>query len=335
MSHLDEGQLQAFLDDQLSGRDRAAAAEHLMACAACRAIHEELRRSQAVFSSTIPLLDGVEPVAVPRVSRRRAFRLPVAFARAAALVLFLAATAAAAVPGSPVREWVAQMLDREPQSAPRPATEATAAVPDGTASSSPVALEGWVRDLEDRPLAFAQVSVMEDTIMAWTDESGAYRLDGRPAAEWRVQVDHPGHQREERTVRLPEQGAVSVDFSLRPAPGPARDPLADFEPIHVSYTLPALLNVADITAAIERAYPTELIERGAGGEAVLLIWVDERGRVARSIVSVSSGQRELDRIALAVSRQMRFRPARRGEEAVRVIVQIPVIFAPGQATDER
>lgn len=46
----------------------------------------------------------------------------------------------------------------------------------------------------------------------------------------------------------------------------------------------------------------------------------------KSLVSSSSGHAALDSLALAVSDSMRFRPARSGDDSVRVIVRIPVLF---------
>jgi TonB family protein len=326
MNHLDEGQIQAFLDDQLNGRDRASAAAHLMWCGSCRGLHEELRGAQASFSDAIPLLDAAEPrnAALPPGLRRR--RASVGAVRTAAvLVLFSAAAAAAAAPGSPIRDWILSVVDQEAESTLPRIERSTAALP----STEPAAVvTGTVLDAAGEPLAFAQVSLGEGLVATWTDEEGGYRLSGSIPGDWEVQVVHPGYEPVRRHLRVPGEGQVTANFRLRTRPGPTADPLGDFEPFHVSFTLPALLNTDAIMSAIERVYPENLADRGVGGEAVLLIWVDEQGRVARSVVSSSSGQPALDRIALSVSRDMRFRPARSGDVAVRVIVQIPVVFAP-------
>ncbi|NIP78944.1 MAG: hypothetical protein GWM90_06985, partial [Gemmatimonadetes bacterium] len=42
MTHLDEGTLQAFLDDELPSAERAEVAEHLLACETCQKAHEAL-----------------------------------------------------------------------------------------------------------------------------------------------------------------------------------------------------------------------------------------------------------------------------------------------------
>lgn len=324
MTHLDEGAIQAFLDDQLPGPERAGAAAHMAECPACRAVHQELAHARSTFSASIPVLDVASPpttVAVLRAARRSARILTPSLARAAVLVLLLAAAAAAAVPGSPVRQWLVNAPEPEPQAPP--VDEALVVRP---APPAMVGVEGSVRGRDDRPLAFAQVHVVGDTVSGWTDEAGLFRLEGRPGERWHLRVTHPGYRAVDRTVVLPDAGSLDVELHLEARPGPIPDPLLLFEPFQVAYTLPALLNAPEVTAVIQRIYPPDLVDAGVGGEAVLLLWLDEEGRVARSMISVSSGNRELDALALRVSRSMRFRPARSQGEAVRVIVQIPVIF---------
>lgn len=330
MNHLDEGQIQAFLDDEPTGQQRAAMAQHLMVCGTCRSLHDELRRAKGLIATSFQLLDGPAPPAERRsVERpRRTARIHTALIRAAGLVLFLAAAAAAAVPGSPLRAWIVQVADRT-ELTDRAAPEPTpVAIPQRTSEATAAAVAGTVRGSRGQPLAFAQVSVVGDTVSAWTDEAGAYHLEGAARDRLRVRATHPGHEPVERSVRLPASGQVPLDFSLQPRPGPTQDPLADFRPFDIAYTLPTLLNAAEVTAAIEARYPPDLADRLVGGEAVLRLWLDENGRVARSALSRSSGQPRLDAIALTISREMRFRPATSRDEAVRVIVQIPVVFVP-------
>jgi anti-sigma factor RsiW len=145
MNHLEEGTLQAFLDDELKPRQRADVAEHLMGCRECRRVKEELVRARSVFSEAVSLLDVDAPgEAAPRRSLGAGGG---AFVKAAGLTLLLAAAASAAVPGSPVREWLVRTVQPEPaQEAPvleavQPAPEpARASLPAGVSlpASSPV-----------------------------------------------------------------------------------------------------------------------------------------------------------------------------------------------------
>lgn len=329
MTHRDEGDIQAFLDDQLAGKERAAMVEHLLACAECRATHEELRRATDLFSGVIAAVDVDPPhAAMPTHDARRLVRGTGSLAKAAVLVLLMAAAAAAVVPGSPVRDWVGHALAPDPVPAPAveppaPASSPTAEVPGG----SLVAVEGTVRSSAGHVLAFARVEVVADTLSDWSDEDGGYRLEGPGSDRWVLRATHPGYRTLEQSVVLPERGQVIVDLTLDAVPGPRAEPLSDFQPFHVEYTLPALLNRDEVTAAIERNYPVHLEDRRMEGAAVLQLWLDEQGRVARSALSRSSGTGELDRLALSVSRDMRFRPAMNRDEPVRVIVLMPVRFS--------
>lgn len=327
MTHLDKGTIQGFLDDQLTRAERAAAAEHLMVCDDCRAVRDELTHTRTIFSNAMRLLDAA-PALPAAGSPGRATgggALGVSLVRAAGLVLLLAAAASAAVPGSPVREWLfppADIAVEEPAPEPvRPPVEAPVEAP-------VVLVDGVVRARDGAPLPFAQVSAVNGSVSGWTDETGAYRLEGAGGERWRVRATHPGHEAMERSVELPPSGGVSLDFSLAARPGPSPEPLADFEPFHVAYTLPALLNSDEITTKIRRRYSEALTERPRGAEAILMLWLDEEGRVARSALSASSGDARLDSIALGVSRDMRFRPARHHERPLRVIVQIPILLDP-------
>jgi TonB family protein len=197
-----------------------------------------------------------------------------------------------------------------------------------------VGIHGVVRSSDaDRPIVYAHVRVLGDSASDWTDESGDYRLDGLERGRWRIRVAHPGHDSLDFEVFVPGDRGMTLDVTLRARPGPPVDALAEFEPFRVAYTLPALLNQPEVTELIQAQYPPALVDRRIGGEAVLWLWLDERGKVARSVISSSSGQPALDSIALRVSHAMRFRPAKNREDAVRVLVQIPVLFtvpAPAQ-----
>src|SRR5687768_4437285 len=114
MTHLGEGTLQEMLDDELPPGARAQAEAHLASCPACAGELAELRGLTARTSALLGLVEAAPPVlaAQARFARHRRTGGALAEARralprAAVLLLFVAgAAAAAAVPGSPVREWV-------------------------------------------------------------------------------------------------------------------------------------------------------------------------------------------------------------------------------------
>ena len=123
MTHLDEGTLQAFLDDELPVRERAGAAEHLLVCGECRHELDTLRGSNALLADALGELDVPAPAAAPPSGARRRLAFGGrSLVRAGMLVLLVAAAASASVPGSPVREWIVEAVRPAPPpvEAPRP-----------------------------------------------------------------------------------------------------------------------------------------------------------------------------------------------------------------------
>jgi hypothetical protein len=108
MMHPHDGTLQALLDEAVAPGEQEALSRHLRGCAACSRRLEELRWSLARALDLLPVLDRPAPAGAHRAFARRRTRASwgPALGRAAVLLLF-AGTAAAAVPGSPVRDWLA------------------------------------------------------------------------------------------------------------------------------------------------------------------------------------------------------------------------------------
>ncbi|HET6765153.1 MAG TPA: anti-sigma factor [Longimicrobiaceae bacterium] len=115
MSHPGEGTLLALLDGELGEEDRRAAERHLEGCAACAAEFRALGAERSVLGAALQRTDAPPRVAeaLMAVRRRRApARRTVAWAplgKAAVLLLGFAGIASAAVPGSPVRHWLASV----------------------------------------------------------------------------------------------------------------------------------------------------------------------------------------------------------------------------------
>ncbi len=134
--HLGEGTLQALLDGELAPPERTAADQHLGTCPACAAALRELRTVNERAAGLLARADVPAPVAQAQMSLRarrvRASRFTgarQALLRAAVLVLGLAGVAAAAVPGSPVREWIATNVLPHPKPAAAPALHPAAPAP--------------------------------------------------------------------------------------------------------------------------------------------------------------------------------------------------------------
>lgn len=160
MTHLEEGTLQALLDDELPPGDRARADAHLAACSACAGELAELRGLTERTSALLGLVEAAPPVLQAQAAFARHRRTGGALVqarralpRAAVLVLAVAGAAAAAVvPGSPVREWasalaaparVAQEQPALPE--PQPAAPEAAAAETAPKAVSILPSEGRVR----------------------------------------------------------------------------------------------------------------------------------------------------------------------------------------------
>lgn len=74
------------------------------------------------------------------------------------------------------------------------------------------------------------------------------------------------------------------------------------------------------------SYPVELWDRGAEGETILLVHVDELGNVDSASVDTPSGYAAFDSAAMAGIRKLRFAPARVGDQRVDAWARIPIRF---------
>ncbi len=75
-------------------------------------------------------------------------------------------------------------------------------------------------------------------------------------------------------------------------------------------------------------YPEDLWDEGIEGQTILELFVTDRGTVPRDSIRVveSSGYAAFDSAAVRGAQQLRFEPARRGEDPVGVRVRLPVQF---------
>lgn len=123
MEHRTEGELLAFLDDELTLAKRLEVEGHLKSCDQCATELDELRRASWQLTEGLAAIDQPAPVtaaAAAAVSRRvgpsvqrPSTRIPLL--RAAILVLSFAGVAGAAIPGSPVRGWVVEGWEQAAQ----------------------------------------------------------------------------------------------------------------------------------------------------------------------------------------------------------------------------
>ena len=194
MTHVSEGTLQAFLDGELAAGERAGVMRHLSSCGDCAAELETLRSAALELSGALGWLDRAAPTDAAHAAIRVAAAAPATLAftpriglaaprramagtrralvRAAMLVLGLAAAASAAIPGSPVRDWLTGTWQRlagdAPAAAPDTGSDVPAAAP--AANGSPAGaragglanilpLNGEIRIILESPAPGSRVRV--------------------------------------------------------------------------------------------------------------------------------------------------------------------------------
>lgn len=150
MTHVEQGELLAYLDNEVTASSRAAIETHLHGCTVCAAELSELRSAAALFTRLARASDTEAPIAKARsavtaartdAARRRFALSRSALAKAAVFTIGFAALASAAIPGSPLRKWISNALNRaEPtpaiQTAPAPTVPAPAPSPSPAPSAS-------------------------------------------------------------------------------------------------------------------------------------------------------------------------------------------------------
>ena len=115
MGHLDEGLIRAFKDGEMREESEELEA-HLATCPQCARVAREQDEALATVSGALSLLDSSPPMErararilrLEREQRNRWRQLRRNLPRAASFAVLLSAGAAAALPGSPVRQWVLQ-----------------------------------------------------------------------------------------------------------------------------------------------------------------------------------------------------------------------------------
>jgi predicted anti-sigma-YlaC factor YlaD len=122
MNHTDSGALIAWLDGELPVEVRGELDAHLAECDSCRTELSGVQDLAQQFDDAIGLLNPRIPllsarVAIEQQADRSRFRrsrrfMAASLAKAAAITLLVAGAAAAAIPGSPVRKWVSDVVAR-------------------------------------------------------------------------------------------------------------------------------------------------------------------------------------------------------------------------------
>jgi hypothetical protein len=247
MIHPGEGTLQALLDDELAGDERAGLERHLAECSECALELDALRGASAVFAAAVRLTDEAPQTEQARwrfEGRRRrggGRGAAIALRRAAVLIVGSAAVLSATVPGSPLREWLVERWDRAVAVAPTadaPAAAPTAAVEQPTAAAAPAGvsvrpLDGRMRVVFNEPAAGVRLRVRlfdgervgvwatgEATQAHFRTAPDRIEVDGVSAGEVRVEIPRAAR---EFTLEVNGRVYLRKDGEQLRFPGPAAD----------------------------------------------------------------------------------------------------------------
>lgn len=235
MDHPDDGRLLALLDGELPRDAAERVRRHLRGCAPCRSRRGELASAADTLSEAVGALDEPSPD-VEAASVRSAAAEPgsagpaptvgdgpgggrsrdpgpslgrAAMWKAAVLVLTVGAAASAAVPGSPVRDWVVESARKVAGTfaGERPSAEPSASPASDQASPSGVSIraEGSAEVAIDDPGSglSLRVHTTGDTLLTVAGRGARYR-----AGESRIDVAGP--EGPELRIDLPASVPVRV-----------------------------------------------------------------------------------------------------------------------------
>jgi len=115
---------------------------------------------------------------------------------------------------------------------------------------------------------------------------------------------------------------------LPPPPPSDNAALAEYQAFSPSMVRPEVRDRAALQRALQRFYPAILKDAGIGGTTVLTLFIDEQGAVQQASVARSSGHSQLDDAAMRVVDMISFTPAMNRDRAVKVRINIPVVWTP-------
>jgi TonB family protein len=129
-------------------------------------------------------------------------------------------------------------------------------------------------------------------------------------------------------VSLPTFHEPSLTDRSALVPGPIVNPdrWLDYESFASYLSYPRIRNEREVERFLSRHYEPLLQLTGASGVVQVAFWIDEGGEVWRAELAESSGFRVLDSLAMRLSGLLRFSPAMRLGQPVRVQVRVPIIF---------
>ncbi|UCC73885.1 MAG: hypothetical protein JSV86_04810 [Gemmatimonadota bacterium] len=125
MQHLDEESIELFLSGELSESESHPIRRHLGGCQACVRRLEAARQQDQEIGALLGLLDHPVPqVDAEHVVRRARRRWRRPYIAAAGIGFLVVAGAASAMPGSPLRTWLARLFEGAQETGLRPGAPA-------------------------------------------------------------------------------------------------------------------------------------------------------------------------------------------------------------------
>lgn len=125
---------------------------------------------------------------------------------------------------------------------------------------------------------------------------------------------------------LPSFSDPEVETPIAPPTFTLHDEWLDYQNFAPFLVAPSIRNQTEMKRFLERHYSPILEFTGVQGVVQVHFWINEDGGVSRAEVAQSSGSRSLDRLAMRLSRVLRFTPALRLGQPVRVLVRLPITF---------
>ena len=130
----------------------------------------------------------------------------------------------------------------------------------------------------------------------------------------------------EASAMLPDFGDFDLSGQALVPPAPTAEEWLDYRHYAPYVVRPEIRNRTELKRFLERSYQPIYEYSGDTGVVQVSFWINEGGVVEKAEIAKSSGSRSLDRLALRLSRVLRFRPAMMAGRPVRILVHVPITF---------
>jgi TonB family protein len=128
-------------------------------------------------------------------------------------------------------------------------------------------------------------------------------------------------------LEMPDFTDTSIlDEALVPALESEKGAWHDYRQFAPFVVRPMIRNRTELKRFLERHYQPILEYSGATGVVHVFFYIDESGLVQKAEIAESSGSRSLDRLAMRLSKVLRFSPAMLAGRPIRIQVRLPITF---------